>query len=34
MLQDSFETLWSFRFEEIADAYLPGTFDFLEKHRP
>lgn len=34
MSEDSFETLWDFRFEEIADAYLPGTFDFLEKHRP
>lgn len=33
MPQDSFETLWSFRFEEIADVYLPGTLDFLEKHR-
>lgn len=34
MSEDSFETLWSFRFEEIADIYIPGTFDFLEKHRP
>lgn len=34
MPQDSFETLWDFRFEEIADAYIPGTLDFLEKHRP
>lgn len=33
MTQDSFETLWNFRFEEIADAYIPGTLDFLEQHR-
>lgn len=31
---DSFETLWNFILDEIADAYIPGTFDFLEKHRP
>ncbi|MBA7594664.1 hypothetical protein ES703_01611 [subsurface metagenome] len=34
MSEDSFETLWNFTIEEIADVYLPGTFDFLEKHRP
>ena len=34
MSLNSFETLWSSRFEEIADAYLHGTLDFLEKHRP
>ena len=34
MSEDSFGTLWNFTMEEIADAYLPGTLDFLEKHRP
>lgn len=34
MPQDSFEIIFNSILEELADLYLPGTFDFLEKYRP
>lgn len=34
LAMDSFGIIWNSTMEEIADSYLPGTFDFLAKYRP